>query len=232
MPSTDIYQTSLVIQGLDGRKYTYDVYRTEAYSTNNDHYLMMKGSVGLGDAFDSFYHIKNVSLSRISGKLFDLYEEIRGLVRPAIPLNQHTSDIFINLFRELFNLIALNNYLRQHYPELEAHQVSLSDFDEDRHFVSFLNSQKERVPGKLIEVNSHSAIVEDVSGHRSTLEGEALNTVLQDKSVKLLFQSSHSGGVNTPEIGNPPLIQRQGEISLIQNWKCQAIQLETPLEEL
>ncbi len=198
--------TSLVIESLDGQKYVYH------FSITSRFLFMKKFKKVIGDAFLPFYVFSDVLLaSRRSKKLFDIYEEIRGLTESPIPLNQHTGQLSIDLFRELFNLITLNNYLRKHYPELEARQVSLSDFDEARHFVSFLNSQGERVPGKLIDVNDYSVIVEDLDGHRSRIEGEALNRVSQDETVRLLFQYPHIDSVDTPEIDGTRIVQRQGE---------------------
>ncbi len=200
--------TSLVIEGLDGQRYTYIIYRDKdrLYIYREEEELGR-----LGDAFDSGYRTKDVSVSITSKKLFDIYEEIRGLVGYPIPLNQYTGEPSINLFRELFNSITLNNYLREHYPDLEARQVSLSDFDEDRHLVSFLNSQGERVPGRLIEVNNYNVTIEDLSGHKNVIEGEMLNTISQDKSIRFLFQYPHTDSVDTSEINNLPIVQRQGE---------------------
>ena len=205
------YQISLIVESLDGQRYTYDFYRT---ANDNDSFLSrkMEEAPREGDVFDSLMiKLEDVSSSLISKRLFNLYQEIRGLVGTPMPLNQHTTSLSTNLFRGLFNLIALNNYLREHNPELEVKQVSLSDFDEDRHFVSFLNSQDERVPGKLIEVNNYSVTVEDLNGHKNVIEGEVLNTVFQDKSVRLLFQYPHNDSVDTPEIASPLVVQREGE---------------------
>ena len=180
------YQTSLIIESLDGRRYTYDFYKT---IDNNDSFLSLTEFTKQEDVFDFIENVKleDISLSLTSKKFFNLYEEIRDSIGYPIPLNQHTANLSINLFRGLFNLIALNNYLRKYHPRVEVRQISLSDFDEDRHFVSFLNSQGERVPGRLIEINNYSVTVVELNGHRSIIEGEALNTVFQDKSVKLLF---------------------------------------------
>ena len=203
----DIIDEVLIIEGLDGQEYTFYLDR---YSAN--YLIFMKENAKSGDAFKNrFIEIENVFLSELSEILFNLYEEIRSLVGAPIPLNQHTATLSVNLFRELFNLIALNNYLREHYPELEAKQVSLNDFDENRHFVSFLNLQGERVPGKLIEINGYNGItVEYLNGHRTVIEGEALNTVFQDKSVRLLFQYS-SSDVSVSETSSPVIVEREGE---------------------
>ena len=95
---------------------------------------------------------------------------------------------------------------------LDAPDVTSHGFiDEDIRFVSFLNSQGERVPGKLIEINNYSVTVEDLNGHKSLIEGETLNTVFQDKSVRLLFQYPHNNNVDALETNHPLIVQRQGE---------------------
>ena len=212
-------KTSLIVESLDGQRYTYDVKRANRTEGDFEHedvirlfdFLYMKrDGIRLRDTFDSMYSFSDVSVSITSKKLFDMYEDIRELIGYPMPLNQHTPNLSVNLFRGLFNLIALNHYLKEHYPELEVKQVSLNDFDENRHFVSFLNLQDERVPGKLIEVNKDSVIVEDLNGHRSIIEGKALNTILQDQSLRLLFQYP-SSDVNVSEISSSPIIQREGE---------------------
>ena len=218
-PDINPYETSVIIESLDGQQYIYDVYKAVPISSDgvivSGQFLVMGGGASekVGDAFKSIDSMKveDVSVSVISKHLFNSYEEVRGLIGPPLPLNQHTANLSVNLFRGLFNSIALNNYLRERYPALEVKQVSLSDFDEDRYFVSFLNVQGERVPGKLIEIDRYGIVVEDLSGHKTAIVGEALNTVFQDKSVRLLFQHPYSDNVDTSEIVNPPIVQRQGE---------------------
>ena len=205
--------TSLIVESLDGQRYTYNINRNDDKDLSFLDSLFIEGEefTRFEDAFLPHYFIRDVFVSLTSKMLFDIYGKIRGLIGSPMPLNQHTEEPSINLFRELFNLITLNNYLRKHYPELEARQVSLSDFDENRHFVSFLNSQGERVPGKLVEVNNYSVVVEGLNGHKHIIEGEMLNAISQDKSVKFLFQYPSSNSVDTSEIDNLPTVQRKGE---------------------
>ena len=63
--------------------------------------------------------------------------------------------------------------------------------NDDRRFISYLNTEKERVPGQVIDISSNSIVIKSLDGQNITIEGEQqLNTIWQDTAAKRLFEQT------------------------------------------
>ena len=177
IPTVVFTGTSLLIEALDGKKYRYYHIRRK----NNSDVLYTPDLDSSSEEEDALlyevYDLNDIKISNSVREYFQHFYRSRSSNDGSVFLNPLSVNGKANDFRLFFNNVAHNSF-----NQLDNLQ------DSDQRFISYINTEKERVPGQVMNVFPSGIVVKSLDGQNITIEGEQqLNTVWQDMAAKNVF---------------------------------------------